>query len=75
MSGPQCCSNPLTLNPGSGVSHVEEVAGLKTYVSGSLDFKLAVLFVSDVLGEENNSKEKVQYISISAGKEVAYGNE
>ncbi|KAJ8434152.1 hypothetical protein Cgig2_000872 [Carnegiea gigantea] len=48
MSGPQCCENPPTLNPTSGAGHVEEIGGLKTYVSGSPESKTAVLLVSDV---------------------------
>ncbi|GMH08386.1 hypothetical protein Nepgr_010226 [Nepenthes gracilis] len=52
MSGPQCCDNPPTLNPLSGAGHVEEIGGLKTYVSGSTDSKLAVLLVSDIFGYE-----------------------
>ncbi|KAL0437514.1 UNVERIFIED_CONTAM: 1,4-beta-D-glucanase [Sesamum radiatum] len=48
MSGPQCCENPPTLSSSSGVGSVVEVAGLKTYVSGSSDSKLAVLLASDV---------------------------
>lgn len=50
MSGPQCCANPPTLNPSSGGGHVEKLAGLDAYVSGSPDSKRAVLFVSDVFG-------------------------
>ncbi|KAI4317733.1 hypothetical protein L6164_025580 [Bauhinia variegata] len=52
MSGPQCCSNPPTLNPSSGAGHVEKLGGLKAYVSGPSDSKLAILLVSDVFGFE-----------------------
>ncbi|XP_022137980.1 endo-1,3;1,4-beta-D-glucanase-like [Momordica charantia] len=52
MSGPQCCSNPPALNPSGGAGHVEQLAGLSTYVSGSPDSKLAVIFVTDVFGYE-----------------------
>ncbi|KAF8021342.1 hypothetical protein BT93_G1700 [Corymbia citriodora subsp. variegata] len=52
MSGPQCCENPPTLNPASGQGHVEELGGLKSYVSGSSDSKLAIVLVSDVFGYE-----------------------
>jgi len=51
MSGPQCCENPPTLNPTSGAGHVEDIGGLKSYVSGSLESKTAVLLVSDVYGK------------------------
>ena len=50
MSGPQCCSNPPTLNPNSGAGHVEQLGGLSTYVSGSPNSKLAILLISDVYG-------------------------
>ncbi|KAM7255764.1 hypothetical protein ACFE04_011505 [Oxalis oulophora] len=52
MSGPQCCSNPPTLNPNSGAGHVEKLAGLDTYVSGSPETKLTILLISDVFGYE-----------------------
>lgn len=50
MSGPQCCSNPPTLNPSAGAGHVEQLGGLSSYISGSADSKRAVLLVSDVFG-------------------------
>ena len=50
MSGPQCCSNPPTLNPNAGAGHVEQLGGLSTYVSGSPNSKLAILLISDVFG-------------------------
>ncbi|XP_022761989.1 endo-1,3;1,4-beta-D-glucanase-like [Durio zibethinus] len=59
MSGPQCCSNPPTLNPASGVGHVENLAGFKTYVTGSLHSKIAVLLVSDVYGYEAPNLRKL----------------
>ncbi|EOY05506.1 Alpha/beta-Hydrolases superfamily protein isoform 2 [Theobroma cacao] len=67
MSGPQCCSNPPTLNPGSGVGHVEELAGLKTYFTGSLDSKLAVLLVSDVFGYDAPNLRKLADKVAAAG--------
>ncbi|KAJ1427228.1 Dienelactone hydrolase [Sesbania bispinosa] len=50
MSGPECCSNPPTLNPSGGAGHVDKLAGLDTYFIGSPDSKLAVVLVSDVFG-------------------------
>ena len=50
MSGPQCCSNPPTLNPNAGAGHVEHLGGLSTYVSGSPNSKLAILLITDVFG-------------------------
>ncbi|KAK4801078.1 hypothetical protein SAY86_021565 [Trapa natans] len=52
MSGSQCCENPPTLNPGSGCDSVTEIGGLKAYVSGPPDAKLAVLLISDIFGYE-----------------------
>ncbi|KAI4317732.1 hypothetical protein L6164_025579 [Bauhinia variegata] len=52
MSGPQCCSNPPTLNPNSGAGHVEKFGGLDAYVTGPSDSKLAILLISDIFGFE-----------------------
>ncbi|KAL3507989.1 hypothetical protein ACH5RR_033371 [Cinchona calisaya] len=54
MAGPQCCANPpnLSFSCGSGAGHVEEIGGLKSYITGSPDSKIAVLLVSDVFGYE-----------------------
>ncbi|XP_050240371.1 endo-1,3;1,4-beta-D-glucanase-like [Quercus robur] len=52
MSGPQCCSNPPTLNPNAGAGHVEQLGGLSTYVSGSPNSKLAILLITDGFGYE-----------------------
>ncbi|XP_044486882.1 endo-1,3;1,4-beta-D-glucanase-like [Mangifera indica] len=59
MAGPQCCANPPNLNPGSGVGHVEELGGLKTYVNGSSQSKLGVLLVSDIFGYEAPNLRKL----------------
>nr|GMD01365.1 endo-1,3;1,4-beta-D-glucanase-like [Ipomoea batatas] len=52
MSGPQCFNNPPTLSSTTGSGSLQEIAGIKTYVSGSQDSKLAILMISDVLGYE-----------------------
>ena len=67
MSGPQCCSNPPTLNPNSGSGHVEKLGGLQTYVSGSPDSKRAVLLVSDVFGYEAPNLRKLADKVAAAG--------
>ncbi|KAG6732048.1 hypothetical protein I3843_01G149900 [Carya illinoinensis] len=59
MSGPQCCSNPPTLNPSAGAGHVEQLGGLSSYISGSPDSKRAVLLVSDVFGYEAPNLRKL----------------
>ncbi|KAJ4722352.1 endo-1,31,4-beta-D-glucanase-like [Melia azedarach] len=71
MSGPQCCSNPPTLNPGSGEGHVEKLGGLDTYVTGSLDSKLGVLLVSDIFGYEAPNLRKLADKIGAAGFYVA----
>jgi dienelactone hydrolase len=59
MSGPQCCLNPPTLNPNFGAGHVEKLAGIDTYVSGSPDSKLTILLISDVFGYEAPNLRKL----------------
>ncbi|KAK3440902.1 hypothetical protein EUGRSUZ_B01156 [Eucalyptus grandis] len=67
MSGPQCCANPPTLSPGSGSGHVEQLGGLKAYVVGSQDSKLAILLVSDVYGYEAPNLRKLADKVAAAG--------
>ncbi|KAF7813746.1 endo-1,3-1,4-beta-D-glucanase [Senna tora] len=52
MLGKECCSNPPTLNPNAGAGHVQKLAGLDAYVSGSSDSNLAVILASDIMGYE-----------------------
>ncbi|XP_048129678.1 endo-1,3;1,4-beta-D-glucanase-like [Rhodamnia argentea] len=59
MSGPQCCENPPALNPASGQGHVEELGGLKSYVSGSSASNLAIVLVCDVFGYEAPNLRKL----------------
>ncbi|CAO2838415.1 unnamed protein product [Amaranthus hypochondriacus] len=51
-SGTQCCENPPVLNSSSGVGHVEEIGGLKCYVSAISNSNLAIILISDVFGYE-----------------------
>ncbi|KAK1375599.1 Endo-1,31,4-beta-D-glucanase [Heracleum sosnowskyi] len=67
MSGPECCSNPPNLSSTSGSGSVTELAGLKTYVSGSSHSKLAILFVSDVFGYESPNLRKLADKVANAG--------
>ncbi|PRQ38856.1 putative alpha/Beta hydrolase [Rosa chinensis] len=48
-----CFENPPTLSSTYGKGTVLEFGGMKTYVTGSTESKLAVLLVSDVFGYEN----------------------
>ncbi|XP_021904896.1 endo-1,3;1,4-beta-D-glucanase-like [Carica papaya] len=59
MSGPQCCTNPPTLDPNSGAGHVEKLAGLDTYIVGSPASNRAILLVSDVFGFEAPNLRKL----------------
>ncbi|XVF64986.1 hypothetical protein PTKIN_Ptkin09bG0210600 [Pterospermum kingtungense] len=67
MSGPQCCSNPPTLNPASGGGHVEDFAGFNTYVAGSPHSKLAVILISDIFGYEAPNFRKLADKVAAAG--------
>ncbi|KAK9933503.1 hypothetical protein M0R45_020700 [Rubus argutus] len=67
MSGPQCCSNPPTLNPTSGSGHVEKLGGLDSYLTGSSDSKLAIVLVSDVFGYEAPNLRKLADKVAAAG--------
>lgn len=55
MAGSQCCENPPELSGGGGGSVVESFGGLRAYVAGFSDSKLAVLFISDVFGINSSS--------------------
>nr|KYP58175.1 Endo-1,3,1,4-beta-D-glucanase [Cajanus cajan] len=50
MSGPECCSNPPVLNPNGGAGHVEKLAALNSYLTGSPDSNVALLLISDIFG-------------------------
>lgn len=50
MSGPECCSNPPSLNPSAGTGHVDKLGDLHAYLTGSPHSNLALLLVSDVFG-------------------------
>jgi len=52
MSSSQCFDNPPSLSSTSGVGSVQELGGLKTYVTGPQDSNLAILLISDVFGYE-----------------------
>ncbi|XP_019197707.1 PREDICTED: endo-1,3;1,4-beta-D-glucanase-like [Ipomoea nil] len=59
MSGPQCFNNPPTLSSTTGSGSLQEIAGIKTYVSGSQDSKLAILMISDAFGYEAPNLRKL----------------
>ncbi|XP_028761187.1 endo-1,3;1,4-beta-D-glucanase-like isoform X2 [Neltuma alba] len=67
MSGPECCSNPPTLNPAAGAGHVQKVGGIDTYVTGTADSKLAVLLIADVFGYEAPNLRKLADKVAAAG--------
>ncbi|XP_020527132.1 endo-1,3;1,4-beta-D-glucanase isoform X2 [Amborella trichopoda] len=67
MAGPQCCENPPTLRSSSGEGHVEELGGLKAYVTGSSDSKRAIVLVSDIFGFEAPNLRRLADKVASAG--------
>ncbi|CAL5415987.1 unnamed protein product [Camellia sinensis] len=52
MATSQCFENPPSLSSTCGSGNLQEIGGLKTYVTGPQDSKLAVLLISDVFGYE-----------------------
>ncbi|XP_030924050.1 endo-1,3;1,4-beta-D-glucanase-like isoform X2 [Quercus lobata] len=48
MSCSQCFENPPNLSSTCGVGTVQDFGGLQTYVTGSLDSKLAIILLSDI---------------------------
>ncbi|PON80193.1 Dienelactone hydrolase [Parasponia andersonii] len=74
MSGPQCLTNPPTLNASSGLGHVYNLGGLPSYVVGFPDPKLAmvaIVLVSDVYGYETPNLRKIADKAAAAGFFVA----
>ncbi|CAA2993137.1 endo-1,3 1,4-beta-D-glucanase-like [Olea europaea subsp. europaea] len=67
MSGPQCCENPPTLSSSIGAGHIDELGGLKCYISGTSDSKLAVILCSDVFGYEAPNLRKLADKVAAAG--------
>ncbi|KAJ1427229.1 Dienelactone hydrolase [Sesbania bispinosa] len=67
MSGPQCCSNPPTLNPTAGAGHVQKLAGLDSYITGSPHSNLAILLISDIFGYEAPNLRKLADKVAAAG--------
>ncbi|XP_058077827.1 endo-1,3;1,4-beta-D-glucanase-like [Magnolia sinica] len=67
MASSQCCENPPTLSSTCGQGCVEDVGGLKAYITGPSDSKLAVLLVSDVFGYEAPNLRKLADKIAAAG--------
>ncbi|KAJ1428787.1 Dienelactone hydrolase [Sesbania bispinosa] len=68
MSSPQCFENPPDLNSGiHGVGTVLELGGLKSYVTGPPDSKLALILISDVFGYEAPNLRKLADKVAAAG--------
>ncbi|KAM0055548.1 putative dienelactone hydrolase, alpha/Beta hydrolase [Helianthus debilis subsp. tardiflorus] len=47
MSGAECCANPPAMNSGFGKGSVEEIGGLKSYITGDRSSNRAILLASD----------------------------
>ncbi|XP_009588353.1 endo-1,3;1,4-beta-D-glucanase [Nicotiana tabacum] len=67
MSRPQCLKNPPTLNSASGAGDLQDIGGLNSYVTGSVDSKLAILLISDVFGYEAPLLRKIADKVAAAG--------
>jgi carboxymethylenebutenolidase len=51
MASPQCCANPPTPNHDVGEGKVvESFGGLRSYLAGTAESKLAVVLISDIYG-------------------------
>ncbi|GAV60901.1 DLH domain-containing protein [Cephalotus follicularis] len=59
MSSSQCFEHPPTLNPTYGAGFVEQLGGLKTYVTDPNHSNLAILLISDVFGYEAPNLRKL----------------
>ncbi|XP_075653617.1 endo-1,3;1,4-beta-D-glucanase-like [Castanea sativa] len=59
MSCSQCFENPPNLSSTCGVGTVQDFGGLQTYITGSLDSKLAIILLSDIFGYEAPNLRKV----------------
>ncbi|POO02300.1 Dienelactone hydrolase [Trema orientale] len=74
MSITQCWTNPPTLNPSSGLGHVQNLGGLPSYVVSFPDPTLAmvaIILVSDVYGFEAPNLRKLADKVAAAGFFVA----
>ncbi|KAJ6741040.1 ENDO-13-14-BETA-D-GLUCANASE-LIKE PROTEIN [Salix purpurea] len=67
MSSPVCFENPPRLTPDYGAGTVQEFGGLKTYVTGASDSKLAILFIADAYGYEAPNLRKLADKIAAAG--------
>ncbi|XP_010532702.1 PREDICTED: endo-1,3;1,4-beta-D-glucanase-like [Tarenaya hassleriana] len=67
MSGPQCCENPPTLDPNSGLGRVEKFGGLDTYITGSPNSNRGILLVSDIFGYQAPNLRKLADKVAAAG--------
>ncbi|KAI4304103.1 hypothetical protein MLD38_039659 [Melastoma candidum] len=67
MSCAQCFENPPVLSSPAGAGHVEELGGLKTYITGPPDSNLAVLLLADAFGFEAPKLRKFADRVASAG--------
>ncbi|XP_023736611.1 endo-1,3;1,4-beta-D-glucanase [Lactuca sativa] len=52
MSGPECSANPPEVNSVFGKGSVEEIGGLKAYITGNRSSDRAILLASDAFGYE-----------------------
>ncbi|EEF45405.1 endo-1,3;1,4-beta-D-glucanase [Ricinus communis] len=67
MSSSQCLENPPILNPNYGLGTVQELGGLKAYITGPPDSKLAILLACDAFGFEAPNLRKLADKVAAAG--------
>ncbi|KAI8002696.1 hypothetical protein LOK49_LG08G03037 [Camellia lanceoleosa] len=74
MATSQCFENPPSLSSTCGSGNLREIGGLKTYVTGPHDSKLAILLISDVFGyEAPNLRQSGSRGISSSGSSISYG--
>ncbi|KAF5763864.1 putative dienelactone hydrolase, alpha/Beta hydrolase [Helianthus annuus] len=59
MLGAECCANPPAMNSGFGKGSVEEIGGLKSYITGDRTSNRAILLASDAFGYEGVMLRKI----------------
>ncbi|KAK7245792.1 hypothetical protein RIF29_40642 [Crotalaria pallida] len=68
MLGSQCFENPPTLiSDSNGAGSVQELGGIRTYITGPPDSKRAIILVSDVFGFEVPKLRKIADKVAAAG--------
>ncbi|KAJ8619617.1 hypothetical protein MRB53_028146 [Persea americana] len=67
MASSQCCENPPILSSTCGEGTVENLGGLKTYITGSPLSHRAAILISDIFGYEAPNLRKLADKVAAAG--------